>query len=158
MRPLLFNLVIALISLFISAQASVATFFAGFTLGFILIASLRKIIGEEDYVRRVLAFARFVPWFLKEFLASNFGIASAVLFRPRGELSPHFVVYDTSGCSDLEVFLLALLISMVPGQVCVAISRDKTRMLIHAFHCEDEGTIRSQLDLGLRKRLVEFTR
>lgn len=158
MIPLFFNLSIALVAILVSAQATVGTFLGGFILGFLLLCVFRKIFGIRTYVRRMLAFSRFVPWFMKEFLQSNLAIAYAVVARENHELEPHFVTYDVSDLSEIEVFILSWVMSLTPGSVCAAISRDRTIMIVHVFHCPDEDEVRKTWDLNLRRRILEFTR
>jgi multicomponent Na+:H+ antiporter subunit E len=152
------NLLIAILWLLLSPTPSVGTFAVGFILGFGLLVLFRPVLPPDDYVRRVLAFVRFVGIFGLEFLLSNLAVAKAVLFRPVGKLNADFVTYNSSGLRPTEVLLLAHLISLTPGTVTVEIASDHSSLLLHVLDARDPEAVCRRIENRLCRPLLEVTR
>lgn len=157
MKSLGLNLVIAVMWLLLG-EASPASFAIGLLLGFALIAAFRRVLGSEDYVRRCLAFVRFVIVFVGEFVRANATVAWAVLFRSRNSMHPDFVSYDVAGLSRAEILLLSYCISLTPGTTTVDISEDFSTLVFHALDADDADAIRAEIDRTLKRGILSFTR
>lgn len=158
MRPMLLNLALALLWTFLSRSPSITTFAIGLVLGFGLIAAGQGLITSSSYVRRVLAFGRFLLVFLREFLGSNLALARVVLFRSRDSLNPGFLTYDVSGLTDLELRVLTHCVSLTPGTTSVDVIEGGRTLLLHALDAGDPAAVRRGIDLGLREPILRWTR
>ncbi len=158
MKSLVLNLVLAVIWLFLSDEPTLSTFVIGLILGFALLAAFHGVHGSLDYIRRSVAFFRYLLVFTKEFLVANLLVTRAVLFQPNSELYPNFMTYDVTGLSDLEIMLMYYCISLTPGSAAVSLSDDSRTMIIHVLDARDPEEVRRQLDTVLKNGILAFTR
>jgi multicomponent Na+:H+ antiporter subunit E len=152
------NLALALIWLFLSADPGIPAFLIGFVVGFLLLAIFRPILDSGSYVRRTLGLCRFVLVFVQQVLISNYAIAKAVFFRPLEMIRPNFITYDITGLTQWEILILSHLITLTPGTTSVDIEDDFKTLIIHVFDVEDPDVVRRQIDRGLKKPMLAFTR
>lgn len=158
MKSFALNLVVAVMWLLLSTEPSVSSFALGFGLGFLLLAVFRSVVGSESYVRRVVAFLRFIVRFAVEFLRANAKVAWAVLFRARSSFRPDFVRYDISDLTRAEILLLSYCVSLTPGSTTVEISDDFKELTLHALDAERPDALRSEIDRTLKHGILAFTR
>lgn len=158
MKSLGLNLLIAIIWLLLSEEPSPAVFGIGFGIGFVLVAAFRPVLGNDSYVRRGLAFVRFLAVFIREFLVANVKVAWAVLFRSRESMRPNFITYDIAGLTRAEILLLSYCISLTPGTTAVDITPDFQTLVMHAFDADHPDAIRAEIDRTLKRNILAFTR
>ena len=158
MKSLGLNLTIAVMWLLLRAEPSVSAFLIGWLVGFVLLAIFRSVLGSDNYVRRVLAFGRFMVLFGAEFLLANFKVAWAVLARARTSFRPDFVPYDTSDLKPGEILLLSYCVSLTPGTTTVEIAPDFKTLTVHALDADCPDELRAQIDRTLKRTIPAFTR
>jgi multicomponent Na+:H+ antiporter subunit E len=158
MRSLGMNLAVAVMWLLLSAVPSVGALGIGFVVGFALLAVFQSVVGSRNYVRRVLAFVRFLGRFSLEFVIANLKVAWAVLFRSRESLHPDFVTYDVTGLTRTEILLLSYGVSLTPGTTTVEISEDFTTLTFHALDADAPDAIRDRIDRTMKSWILSFTR
>lgn len=158
MKSLGLNLAIATMWLLLSNEPSPTAFAIGFVIGFLLLAAFRTVVGSEGYVRRCVAFVRFLLRFGVEFVSANVKVAWTVLFRSRNSLHPDFVSYDISGLTRPEILLLTYCVSLTPGTTAVEISDDFKTLIFHALDADDRAALRATIDRTLKEGILSFTR
>ncbi len=158
MIPFTCHTAVALVWFFLSQERGLNSLFAGWIGGFILIACFRKLLGAENYVRRVVALFRFVMIFLAEFLRANLSVAQTVLFRSKDTLSPQYFTYDVSGLTRSEILLLSHCITLTPGTTTVEIAPDWNHLILHLLDGSAPDAVREELDRVWKRRIMEFMR
>jgi multicomponent Na+:H+ antiporter subunit E len=158
MKPFGMNLLVAVIWLLLSQEPGPVDFVFGFIVGFIMLALFRPVLRSEAYVRRSLAFIRFLAVFLREFVIANLKVAYTVLFRSRASLHPNFVTYDTSGLRPHEILILSYCITLTPGTTTVDIAEDFKVLIFHALDADNPDQIRAGIDRRLKTAILRFTR
>jgi multisubunit Na+/H+ antiporter MnhE subunit len=152
------NLLIAVIWLLLSEAPSPGVFGIGFLVGFALVTAFRTVVGNDSYVRRCVAFARFLFVFIREFCMANVKVAWAVLFRAPKSFQPNFITYDTTGLTQTEILLLSYCLSLTPGTTTVDISPDFRCLILHALDADQPDAIRAEIDRTLKRGILAFTR
>ena len=152
------NVVIAVMWLLLSNAPSATVLAVGFTVGFALVAAFRTVIGGETYVRRCIAFVRFVLVFTREFVVANAKVAWMVLFRSRESLHANFLTYDVTGLTRQEILLLSYCISLTPGTTTVDVSPDFKTLVLHALDADHPDQVRAEVDRRLKHSILAFTR
>lgn len=152
------NLLIAVMWLLLSQAPSAAGFGIGFGVGFAFVAAFRSVIGGEAYVRRCVAFVRFLLVFTREFLVANVKVAGVVLFRSRESLHPNFITFDVAGLTPAEILLLSYCITLTPGTTTVEVAADFQTLVVHSLDAEQPDQIRAELDRTLKQSILAFTR
>jgi multicomponent Na+:H+ antiporter subunit E len=138
----------------------------GFTLPNVLFGALiggfslfliRGQIGGTLFWRRLLRVMSLALLFLHELVLSAVRVGLMVL-RPRLAVRPAFIAFPLTATRDVEITLLANLVTLTPGTLSVDVSADRKFLLIHAIDVIDrEEVIRSIRD-GLEKKVMEACR
>jgi len=103
---------------------------------------------------QVIAFTFF---YIKELLFANFRVLHDIL-TPRHRMSPGFVMLPLDARTDLEIFILANLISMTPGTISVDISQDKKFIFLHVMYLENIEAFRQMIKQKFEARVLEVLR
>lgn len=128
----LINLFIGVLWMFFQDNWSVLTFFSGFLFGLIVLYILRRFLPAKFYPVTLLAILKLVLVFIYELFSSSMLVIRQVT-KPKINISPGIFTLETDLEGELEVTLLALLLSLTPGSVVVEISPDNKRFFIHAM-------------------------
>ncbi|AUJ26193.1 Na+/H+ antiporter subunit E [Virgibacillus dokdonensis] len=151
------NLIIAFMWMFLSESYSVPSFFAGYLLGILLLFLLRRFIPDTFYFRRVVKIVSLIFLFIKELLSSNIEIVKLV-YSPKPNFEPAIFELPTELKSNWEITLLANLISLTPGTLSVAVSRDNTKLFIHGMDIHDNNEAIGSIKNTFEKAIMEVTR
>ncbi|WP_121639710.1 Na+/H+ antiporter subunit E [Virgibacillus sp. Bac330] len=151
------NLIIAFMWMFLSESYSVPSFIAGYLLGILLLFLLRRFIPDTFYFRRVVKIVSLIFLFIKELLSSNIEIVKLV-YSPKPNFEPAIFELPTELKSNWEITLLANLISLTPGTLSVAVSRDNTKLFIHGMDIADNNVAISSIKNTFEKAIMEVTR
>lgn len=118
---------------------------------------IRGQIGGTMFWRRLLRVMSLALLFLHELVHSAVRVGLLVL-RPRLAVRPAFIAFPLTATRDVEITLLANLVTLTPGTLSVDVSADRKFLLIHAIDVTDrEEVIRSIRD-GLEKKVMEACR
>ncbi|MDX1654203.1 MAG: Na+/H+ antiporter subunit E [Candidatus Competibacteraceae bacterium] len=109
------------------------------------------------YLLRLPGFLAFGLYFLWEVLVANLRVAHDVL-TPRPRFQPRIIALPLEAKSDLEILLLANLISLTPGTLTLDISRDERIMYLHASYAADPDALIARIREGLESRLIRLLR
>lgn len=113
-----------------------------------------------SYVRltgRFLRIVRFALFFLWEVLLASLRVAYDVL-TPRFHLRPGIIAVPLDARSDLEITLLANLITLTPGTLSLDVSADRRMLYVHAMYLDEAGRTREHIKSEMERRLLEVTR
>ena len=91
--------------------------------------------------------------FLWELMKSSMTVAIAVL-RPRMGIKPGVIALSLDAKTDLEITLLANLISLTPGTLSLDVSSDRETLYIHSMFLEDEEA--KEVRRQIKSRLEHF--
>lgn len=160
MQLFAYNLVLALIWTFLTGRVSVGGLSVGFVLGYFVLAMVyRASETPTRYFRKTRQFIGFVFYFLRELVVSTLKVAYDVL-TPTHYMDPGIVGIPLDAQSDLEVTLLANLITLTPGTLSLEVSEDRRTLYIHAMYVKnaDADAVRREIKEGLERRLLELLR
>ena len=117
----------------------------------------RPLYGETGYFRRVPPLLRLLFFFLQALWVSNLRVLAAVLAPSRIQRSG-IIRVPLAAQSDLEIMLVANLISLTPGTLSVDLSEDRRLLYVHVLFLDDPETARQELKNGLERRVLEVLR
>lgn len=152
------HLLVAMVWLFLSGNATFGNFLVALVVTFALLALFQKAIGCENYVKRVIALLRFLPRFTLNIVFSNLRVMRMALRRDAGKIRGSFVHYDVAGLTDFEVLLIAQCIGLSPGTMAADRSEDGRDLILHVFGPDDPATVRGKIDSTLKASILAFTR
>lgn len=153
MNLLFTNLVLALVWAAVTASFSPGNLLFGFVLGFVSLWLVRHRFKRRDFnrPRKLLMLAGL---FLVELCLSAFRVARDTL-RPRMIFRPAIIAVPLDLKSDVEILLLANLISLTPGTLSVDVSADRTTLYVHAMHVDDPQHLRDEIKSGFERAIRE---
>lgn len=132
---------------------------AGFAFGFAALWFARRIVGAEGarYFRTLPQALILFVYFLKELVKSCLLVArDCIALRPA--LHPAVVKLPLGPKSDLEIFILANLITLTPGTLTLDVADDKSHLVIHSIYAEDADALIADLQSGMEHRVREVFR
>ncbi len=155
-----FNIVLALLWAAINSNFSPAGITVGFLIGYLVVGVAQPLFGSSGYMLRFWYLLYFVLFFLAELFKSSFRVAADVL-SPNliGRVSPGIVALPLEVKSDIEITLLANVISLTPGTLSLDLSDDKRVLYIHTMYDgDDPDAVRREIKDGLERRVLEVMR
>lgn len=115
---------------------------------------LRDRAGSPRLLRRIRAILRLSVLFAYELMLSAINVATQVL-SPRLALRPGIVAVPLDLQSDLEITILANLITLTPGTLSVDVSEDRRLLYVHALDASDREALIASIKSGFEKRVRE---
>lgn len=150
---LLPNVLLALVWLALSGVLTWQNFVLGFALGYVILWLNQRTHGRRGYVQKTITILRFTAFYLWELVLANLRAAVSVL-RPLDRLKPAIIGVPIRVRSDVEITLLANLITLTPGTLTLDVSSDRKTLYIHTVEMEDPESFR-QMIWALEDRVEE---
>lgn len=127
----------------------------GYIFGFVALWLARRLSSDaaEDRYFRVLpqVFVLFA-YFLKELVKSCLMVARDCV-SPHPRLNPAVFRFPIGPKSDLEIFVLANLITLTPGTLTLDVTEEKDALIIHSIYAEDTAAVIEDLRSGMELRV-----
>jgi multicomponent Na+:H+ antiporter subunit E len=151
---ILLNLLLALAWAALTGQFTPENFLVGCGLGYLVLWLTRR--AEAGwYFRKVLQVVRFGVFIVYELVAANLTVAWTVLLMPRRRLRAGIVAVPLSLSSDMQITLLAYLLTLTPGTVTLDISSDRRVLFMHTLTGLDPDRVRRTVKEGFERRIRE---
>lgn len=159
MTFLLLNILIMLSWAALWGSFSLLALGSGFVLGLVSLWFARSTVGFGDtrYFRVLGQSIVLFVYFAKELWLSSVKVARDA-FSPRLNLKPVIVRMPLDVTSDLEIFLVANLISLTPGTLTLDVAPDRSFLVIHTIYGDDPEAVVAELKSGMEHRVKEVFR
>jgi len=157
MNLFVLNLVFGVVFAILFGAGRIAEFFLGFALGYAALWLTKPLYPETRYFKKFPKALNLTVYFLKELAVSNLRVLWDVI-TPKQINRPGIIGVRLDAESDLEIFLVANLISLTPGTLSVDLSEDRRTLFVHVMFLEDVQEARSSIKSGLERRVLEVTR
>lgn len=154
MTTFLFNTLLALAWIALTGTFTPTNFALGFVAGFILLWLTQRLMLPSNYFRKVPQVIGFVWFFLWELVKANLRMMVTVL-SPRLTIRPAVIAIPLDARSDIEITLLANLITLTPGSLYLDVSQDRCVMYVHTMHVDDPDLFRYRIKSGFERRVME---
>lgn len=151
------NLLLSLIWVALTGTFTAGNFFFGFFLSFVIMWLITKNRRENKYFSRGPKLIAFIFFFLYELTKANLQVAYDVI-TPRFYMKPGIIKIPLTASSDLEITLLANLITLTPGTLSLDVSDDKKVLYVHAMYVHDKDEFIASIKNGFERRLLEILR
>lgn len=157
MTAFLWNVFLATVWALAQGGVNMTNLAIGFALGYLMLWLGRDVLASAEYCARVPRFLEFVLFFLWEVVRANLRVAYDVL-TPTHHMRPGVIALPLDAKTDGEITLLANLISLTPGTVCLDVSADRKFLYIHSMYIDDLERDKARLKAGFERRLLELLR
>ena len=129
----------------------------GFLVGFIVLWWLQPLLGPTAYFRKLPMASWFSLLFLWEVLKSNLRVAWNVV-TPRKFRQPGIVAVPLDAETDLEIAVLANLITLTPGSLCLDVSEDRRTLYVHAMFVNEPEQVRREIKQRFERWILALLR
>ncbi len=153
MNLFVMTLVLALVWGAVRADFSPANLIFGYVVGIASLWVIRHRFDDRAF-KRVALVIRLIGLFCAELLLSSLRVAKDTL-SPRMDFKPAIVAVPLSIKSDLEIMVLANLISLTPGTLSVDVSHCRSTLYIHAMDVDDPEDLRQEIKNGFERQVME---
>ena len=157
MRAFLLNLLLALLWAAVVGSVDPAHLLTGFVVGYGVLWLARPVLGPTRYFGKLIEALRFVTFFVYELVLSNLRVAWDVL-TPKAYRRPGVVAVPLDAESDVEITLLANLVTLTPGSLSLDIAPDRSCLYVHAMFVDDVEQLRRDVKEGFERRVLELLR
>ena len=151
------NILLTFIWVAITGSFEFANYLFGFVLSFIIMYVITKGRGSAKYFKIVPKLIGFIFFFLWELLKANLQVAYDVV-TPTFYMTPGIVRVPLEAETNLEITLLANLITLTPGTLSLDVSDDRKVLYVHAMYLKDKQDFIDDIKNGFEKRLLEILR
>src|SRR5690606_23960496 len=113
---------------------------------------------SKSHFDKVYKIAALLWYFIKELFLASLKVAYDII-TPDFLLKPGMVAFPLSAKTDLEITLLANMVSLTPGTLSMAISEDRKILYIHSLYVTNgRKSVIDEIKNGFEKRILEITR
>ncbi|WP_019039416.1 Na+/H+ antiporter subunit E [Psychroflexus tropicus] len=153
------NILLTLIWVFLTGEYNLNNFLFGFVLSFVILWILSGVEdqGKLKYFKIVPRVISFIFFFIWELTKANIQVAYEVI-TPKFNMKPGIVALPLDAKTDLEITLLANLITLTPGTLALDVSSDRSVLYVHGMYVEDRKEFVEDIKQGFEKRLLEILR
>jgi multicomponent Na+:H+ antiporter subunit E len=151
------NLLLTFVWVALTGKFLVSNFLFGFVLSFCLLWTITRDREGRKYFNRIPRMVSFVFYFLYELLKANLQVAYDVI-TPKFYMTPGIIRIPLSAQTDLEITLLANLISLTPGSLSLDVSDDRKVLYVHAMYIGDKDAYIAHVKNGFERKLLDLLR
>lgn len=156
-KRFLLNVILTLVWIALTGQFTYVNLFFGFTISFLVLWVISNNSEDRKYFTFTFKVIGFFFFFLFEMIKANIDVAKEVL-SIKYKMKPGIVKMELEAQTDLEITLLATLISLTPGTLVIDISHDRKMIFIHGIHLEDREKFLHSIKYGLERPLLNILR
>lgn len=153
----LLNLILTFVWVALTGGFDYANFLFGFILSFGIMWMISTKGEGRKYFNLVYRVISFILFFLYELVKANLQVAYDVI-TPKMYMTPGIVRMPLDAKTDLEITLLANIISLTPGTLSLDVSDDKKVLYIHAMYITNRQSFIDGIKLGFERRLLSILR
>ena len=152
------NIVLTIIWAGLFGTVDIPTLASGFLVSyFFLWVVYRGENGRPAYFTKPFGVLCFLGYYLKELVVSNIIIARDIL-TPTHYMKPGVVAIPIQARTDVEITILANLITMTPGTLSLDVSADRKTLYVHAMYIHDVEALRADITGNFERRVLEMLR
>ena len=153
----LLNIFLAIAWMLLTGVVTAENFIEGLIIGYLILWVSKSALGGASYFRKIPKAIGFFFYFVKELIVANLKVAFDII-TPKDYMQPGIVAVPLDAETDMEITLLANLITLTPGTLSLDVSKDKKVLYIHTLYLDDTEKFRSEIKNGMEKRLLEVLR
>jgi len=157
MNPFLSHILLSFAWIALTGVFTIPNLLVGFTIGTLVLWLAQRKKRVSGYLSRLRHLGAFIPFFLVELISANLRIAFDVL-TPRHRMRPGILAIPLELETDDQILVLASLVTLTPGTLCLDISEDRRTMYVHAMYISDADTLRHKIKDGYERRVREVFR
>ncbi len=151
------NILLMLIWVFLTGSYEVSSFTFGFFIGFIIMWVIGSQSSGNKYVRIIPRIISFIFYFLYAVVVANIEVAYEIM-TPGLNVNPGIIKIPLDVETNVEISLLANLITLTPGTLSIDVSDDKKALYVHSMYVKDKDKFIKDIKDGFERRILLITR
>lgn len=156
-KLLLVNLILTLVWVALTGSFVFMNFVFGYALAFFILWLINKDSEDRKYFRLIPSIISFFIYFIYELIKANIQVAYDVV-TPTFYMTPGIVSVPLDVKTDLEITILANVISLTPGTLSLDVSNDRKVLYVHSMYIKDKDDFINSIKNGFEKKLLNITR
>lgn len=157
MAAIFTGLIFAIVWAAVTGSLSPLNVVLGFLLGLLALWIIRRDFAGTRPVVRPWKLLSLLILFVRELALSAWRVAVLVA-SPKMDLKPGIFAFPLTVDRDLEITLLANMITLTPGTLSVDVSEDRRFLYVHALDCSDPTAVRRDIADGFERKILEALR
>lgn len=156
MNRLALAITLALIWAAITGNFSLPNLFLGGGVSVLALWLIRTEVSSPYYFQKLKRVIALILLFIYELTLSAFRVAVLVISPDiKSKLKPGIIAFPLTVKSDVEITLLANLITLTPGTLSVDVSDDRTKLYVHAISVPDKQALIDDIAKGFEAKIIE---
>ena len=151
------NILLTFVWIALTGNIDFLNFLFGFVVSFAILWVITFNRGKSKYFKILPKLVAFMFFFLYELIKANIQVAYDVI-TPKFYMTPGIVKVPLDAKTDIEITLLANLISLTPGTLSLDVSDDKKVLYVHSMYITDKEEFIDGIKSGFERRLLEILR
>lgn len=157
-KQFLMNILLSMIWIALTGSLVIANFVFGFVLSFLIMWVVKSSDADQKkYFVVIPRIISFVFFFLYELIKANIQVAYDVI-TPKFYMTPGIVSVPLDAQTDIEITLLANIISLTPGTLSLDVSDDRKVLYVHSMYIKDKEEFIRDIKMGFERKLLLILR
>jgi multicomponent Na+:H+ antiporter subunit E len=149
-------IILALIWTAITGQLTLLNLMFGGVIGLIALWIVRQRVATPLLLSRLRRIISLALLFFYELALSAFRVAALVVSpNMTKRLNPAIIAFPLTARSDVEITLLANLITLTPGTLSVDVSEDRKYIYVHCINAPDKQAVIDEIASGFEAKIIE---
>ncbi len=157
MKVLMLNLFLMALWVASTGEFTYSNALLGFVIAFIALYWLRGMFRQTSYFQKVPLALKFAGIFAWEMLLANLRVAWEVV-TPTALRRPGIVGVPLEARTDLEIAILANIVSLTPGSLSIDVSPDRKTLYVHTMFVDDPEEFRREIKENFESWIVALLR
>lgn len=157
MRTLTWNLLLALVWAVATGRIDSTNLIVGFAVSYLVLRWMQPVGRPSLYFSKLPQAISLLAFFLWEFLLSNLRVAWDVI-TPKRYARPGIIAVPLDAQTDVQIAVLAILITLTPGSVSLDVSDDRRTLYVHVMFVDDPELVRERIKKGFERPILELFR
>jgi len=141
----------------LTGEFNVANYLFGFAFSFFTMRMITTGNGNAKYFKILPKVIGFIFFFLYELVKANVQVAYEVM-TPHYNMSPGIVKIPLTAKTNIEITLLANMITLTPGTLSLDVSDDRKVLYVHSMYITTREKFIDGIKNGFEKRILEILR
>lgn len=154
-RTIILAVFLALLWLVLTGEYTVINFISGLILCYLIIMYSGSYTNIRFRIKMIPGIFLLFIYFLKELVLANLKVAYEII-TPSLKMTPGIIKIPLDIDNDLQITLLANLITLTPGTLSLDVTPDKKFIFVHAMYIKDREKFIGEIKSGFEKRIKEI--
>ncbi len=150
------TLVLAFVWAAVTGDFSVLNLLLGAGIAIVALWVIREHVTTPNYFKKIVRMMALAVLFFYELSMSALRVGLLVLSpNLKARLKPGIIAFPLSVKTDVEITLLANLITLTPGTLSVDVSADRKVLYVHAIAVPSKQALIKDIASGFERRILE---